>query len=290
MKMSSLGLVAVFLAAGCTTKTDVETLLECADICTKVEECDVTPPELAIGNLSNPTEVGAVDCAANCVQEERAFYGYSDCQITCLSAEACGTMQQCWDVSSDVYASYCLTDVETKPIEPPAEEDPGIENGTNTGSEKADEIVDNPAVEEAVENGDFDVNFGDNPPIIAGLYDVDGTIDESSNARPEGSPIITSLCFWGQESLSNSDGALTNYCENGVAGELTAPITGDENTGEFTMYFEYPGQATILFSGTVNPDQTMSQVEALVVYLHGIDIWEHSYTDWVPTGECSGCN
>ena len=199
-------------------------------------------------------------------------------------------MQQCWDVSSDVYASYCLTDVETKPIEPPAEEDPGIENGTNTGSEKADDIVDNPAVEEAVENGDFDVNFGDNPPIIAGLYDVDGTIDESSNARPEGSPIITSLCFWGQESLSNTDGALTNYCENGVAGELTAPITGDASTGDFTMYFEYPGQATILFSGTVNPDQTMSQVEALVVYLHGIDIWEHSYTDWVPTGECSGCN
>ena len=91
MNFKMTGLITLFLASACTTKTDVETILECADICTKVEECDVTPPELAIGNLSNPTDVGAVDCAANCVQEERAFYGYSDCQITCLSAEACGT-------------------------------------------------------------------------------------------------------------------------------------------------------------------------------------------------------
>ena len=76
-------------------------------------------------------------------------------------------------------------------------------------------------MEEAVER-DFDVNFGDNPPIIAGLYDVDGTIDESSIAA-RGSPIITSLCFWGRESLSNTDGALTNYC--GVVGWRGAPIT-----------------------------------------------------------------
>jgi hypothetical protein len=285
-----LALAGLSLAVACDTKdTDLETVMECADICVKVEECGVTPPSMEIGNLSNPSDVGAVDCAANCVQPERAFYGYSDCQMTCLSAEGCGTMEDCWDVSSDAFATYCLEDVETTPVEAPEEEAEAIDNNTNTGSEDADDIVDNPAVEEAVEDNEFDVNYGSNPPIIAGIYDVNGSIDESSNARPEGSPIITALCFWGQDTLSTEAGAITNYCETAVPGELQAPITGDATTGDFTMYFEYPGAATILFSGTVNEDGTMSQVEALVVYLHGMDIWEHSYTDWAPTGDCSGC-
>ena len=45
----------------------------------------------------------------------------------------------------------------------------------------------------------------------------------------------------------------------------------------------------MLFSGTVDEAGNMtSDVEALVVYLHGTDIWEHSFTTWSLDGDCEG--
>jgi hypothetical protein len=292
-------LSGVIFSIGCDAAKDAvdqasDMLGECPSVCAAVQECGVTPPSPAIdfGGLADGLpDIAALDCATNCVQEDRAFYGYSDCQIECLLGEGCGTMADCWDVSSDAYASYCLADVDTTPVAPEegTEEAEAIDNGTNTGSEDADSIVDNPAVEESVEDSDFDVNYGNNPPSIEGVYSVDGSIDESSNARAPGSPIVTSICFSGQQSLTG--GSELNYCETGVPGTATAPVTGSGN--DFTIYLEYPGAAAILFSGSVIGDPTaptgVENAEAMVVYYHGIDIWEHSWTDWVREGECTGC-
>ena len=261
--------------------------LECVDVCAKIEACgeDVSPPTPSLGDWNADFSSGGLDCAANCVQPERAYYGYSDCQLDCLLAEECGSMNSCWDVSSAEYSTYCLQGVETTPVTD--DDAPEIGNGTNSGSEDADNILDNPAVQEGVENGGTEINFGENPPEIKGLYQVIGEIDASMNARPIGSPINTSICFWGQKTLTS--GTLVNYCETAVPGEIDSiPVTGSGNN--FTIYLEYPGQATILFSGSVDGSGNVENAEALVVYLHGIDIWEHSYTDWTNNGSCSGCD
>ena len=273
-----LGLVSLGALAGC----DAEKALECGDVCAKVDECGATPPSPALEGLyeGEGSGVAALDCAANCVQPDAAFYGYSDCQIECILNEECGGVQSCWDATSDVYASYCLKGVETPDIEQSEGGTPS--NGTNTGSAGADELTDNPAVEGSVDGSGFVVNTGDTPPNIAGLYGASGEIDESSNARPVGSAIRTNLCFFDQQAAA--DGVTTKYCEQGVPGIPEAPITGSGDA--FTMYFDY-GSATVLFSGTVDEAGNMtSDVEALVVYLHGTDIWEHSFTTWSLDGEC----
>ena len=82
MKMSSLGLVAVFLAAGCTTKTDVE-LLGVQTSAQKSKNA-MSPPEWPSETCPIPLKWGPWTVKP-VGQEERAFYGYSDCQITCLS-------------------------------------------------------------------------------------------------------------------------------------------------------------------------------------------------------------
>jgi len=199
-------------------------------------------------------------------------------------------MDQCWDVSSDLYAQYCLDGRQTPPVAP-GESDPQPSNGTTTGNATADDIVDNPAVEAAVEGaganagGDFVVNYGDTPPEINGHYKAVGTIDESSNARPVGSPINTTLCFW--DPVAGEEGTDINYCEDFVPGSDRAPMTGSGDN--FTIYLQYDNQATILFSGTVDTDGNPTNVEALVVYLHGVDIWELSHTDWEYDGVCDSC-
>lgn len=280
--LSAFGLISVAaLTTGCE---NAEKAARCADLCTKVEECGTLSPPAAQLPVDTDTEIpsnGAVDCGVNCVQPDSAFYGYADCQLDCLESEACGGMQDCWDATTDTFAKYCSGDAPEVTAEAGSEPS----NGTNTGSAGADSAVDNPAVEEAVEGAGFVVNTGDDPPDLSGVWNVYGTIDESSNARPVGSTIGTELCF---HNLTASSSDITiDYCEYGVPGIVSAPITGTGN--DFTMYFVYDGQATILFNGTLSDDgATVDAAEALVVYTYTIDTWEHSFTDWTLQGACDG--
>lgn len=288
--MTNRSITAIVLFAGASVTmgcdVDAEKAAECAEVCSKVEECGANPPEVVIPGLTEGgSGVAAVDCGANCLQPDAAFYGYSDCQNDCILESACGAVNDCWDATSDTYASFCLEGVETEPIEP-ADEESTPDNGTNTGSAAADELTGNTVTEGAVGGSGFVVNTGNDVPEIAGEYGAEGEIDESMNARAPGSPIRTSLCFYNR--TENADGVEITYCETGVPGDLTAPVTGSGN--DFTMYFEYPGAATVLFSGSTDgAGQISGDVEALVVYLHGHDIWEHSWTTWTYSGECSGC-
>ncbi len=287
-RLLSLSLLSLTtLALSCSFASGNKDLAtECALVCAQVELCEATPPAITLEGIAGGSSGSSgVDCAANCVQEDmRAYYGYSDCQISCLQEAECGDMNGCWDVKSDIYAEYCLDGRETTPVGP-GDDDPRPGNGTDTGNADADDIVDNVAVEAAVEDGDFVVNYGDTPPDIVGYYHATGQIDESSNARPVGSTIDTHLCFW--DPAPSADGTMINYCEDGVPGDDRAPITGSGDN--FTIYLQYDGQATILFSGTVDADGNPTNVEALVVYLSGIDIWEMSHTDWEHQGVCDSC-
>lgn len=291
-RLLSLATLALpLLAVSCYLPSgDKDLATECALVCGQVELCEASPPAITIEGVAGGSSGSAgVDCAANCVQEDmRAYYGYSDCQIECLQNSECDAMNDCWDVESETYANFCLDGRETTPVAP-GEDDPQPSNGTTTGNADADDIVDNAAVEAAVEaageDGDFVVNYGDTPPDIVGYFHATGQIDESSNARPVGSPINTHLCFWDPE--PSADGTMINYCEDNVPGEDRAPITGSGDS--FTIYLQYDGQATILFSGTVDGDGNPTDVEALVVYLSGVDVWELSHTDWEHQGECDSC-
>lgn len=282
--------------AGCVVSgVDPKLIEQCTTICAAVDTCGADAPAVSFWGTSESSDIEGLDCLAACSQEDsRAAAGYSDCQLECLEAAAatepdvCGAeMDACWDVSSESYASYCLSGRETTPVAPSAE-DPEPTNGTTTGNSTADDIVDNPAVEAAVEGaaGDgFVVNFGDAPPDIVGLFHAEGTIDSSSNARPVGSIIDTTLCF--SNPTPTDEGTNITYCEFGVPGTDTAPITGSGK--DFTIYLEYPGAATVLFSGSVDDSGNPTNVEALVVYLSGVDIWELSHTDWTNEGTCDTC-
>jgi len=260
--------------------------LQCVEVCNKVDQCEANPPALNFGNIEASSGVGAVDCAANCAQDERDFYGYSDCQIDCIHNTGCGNINDCWVVSSDTYAEFCLADREVPEVaaEAPAEEP---DNGTASGSEKADEMLDNPANSIAIEESGTTSYGGDNPPDITGKYVVSGEITDAENARPIGSAIQTGICFSGQDNSKDSGPEVT-YCEDGIPGSPSAPVTGDGDN--FTIFLEYPGAATLLFSGTVDGDGKIVEAETLVVYLHGVDIWEYSVTGWTYDGDCTGCS
>jgi hypothetical protein len=188
---------AAFASCGLVDK--VEKLVgNCSDACTQIQECDATPPTPTFGNFgASSTGQGGLDCAAGCSADDAALNGYSACQLDCIVNSECGLVQDCWKPSSDNYAKFCLADVEVPDVAPPADEPPPA-NNTNTGNEDVDVIIEDPAVaiavDEAGEEG-FEVNFGDQPPVLVGKYDVSGKIDSSSNARPVGSPIQTSICF-----------------------------------------------------------------------------------------------
>jgi len=280
-----LPLFAVALLTACDIlPVDPEQIGVCSDVCTRIDECEATPPTPSFGNFNKASGDAALDCAANCTQDDAELYGYSDCQIDCLQNAPCDQLNECWKPKSDVFAEYCLADRDVKPVEPdPADPEPS--NGSNSGSEEADEVIEDPANEIAVDESEFDVNFGDTPPIINGRYDVFGEIDESDNARPPGSPIDTTLCFWGQE--GEATGNVVSYCEDYVPGTASAPVTG--NGDEFTVYLEYPGAATLLFSGQVDGQGRITSAETLVVYSHSIDVWEHSETSWSYDGDCTSC-
>ena len=53
------------------------------------------------GSFSDGSGVAALDCGANCVQDDRAMYGYSDCQIECLQNTDCNKIADCWKAKSD---------------------------------------------------------------------------------------------------------------------------------------------------------------------------------------------
>jgi hypothetical protein len=267
----------------------------CAETCTTIQACGdaVNPPEVAlpVGDTSLDIEAPSlVDCAANCASPDRVKLGYSNCQIECIEESSCGQINDCWNVTSDRYASFC--DVDTTPIEPSAEETASIDNDTTTGSAAADTITSNPAVEESVTESGTVLHFGDDPPAaIANLWAASGTIDSSSNARPPGSPINTQLCFY--DMTETDEGWEVSYCEKGVLGSDgtplsdSAPITGE---GEgWSIFLEFPGTGSIIFSGELADGATsMSDVDALVTYYHGMEIWEHSNTDWSTSGaSCS---
>lgn len=279
-----------FLPASCGVVGDVDEIIDqCPDACSKVDECAVTPPDAVFGNLGKAeTGEDAVDCALGCVAEDRELQGYSDCQVECIVGEACGKVQDCWVAKSETYAKWCLEGVEVPTIEPPATSAPPG-NGSATGNTDVDVIVQDPAVAIAIDDaGDdgFVVNYGDSPPELLGRYRVSGQIDESSHARPKGSPIETTVCFW--DRVEGPGGVEISYCEDGVPGEDSAPLTGTNDA--FTAFFEYDGEATVMFSGSIAEDGTLSQVEALVVYLYTTDVWELSHTDWTPMEEaCDSC-
>ncbi len=258
----------------------------CNNVCQKVQSCSGAKPPVpqSFGNQGSSGSAG-IDCAANCIAPDRARYGYSDCQLECLQGSSCGAINECWNSRSEGFAQYCLASREPPPpIAPPEDQEPP-ENETNTGSEAADELTEDPAVAVAINDGEQPVNVGNEPPIIQGLYTAVGSIDEASNARPVGSVINTKLCFWGQDTLST--GTTVSYCEHNVPGESSAPVTG---TGDaFTIYLEFPGMSTILFSGSSGANGVES-AEALVVYSYGIDVWEHSLTEWERIGDCTGCS
>ncbi|MBI5527390.1 MAG: hypothetical protein HY897_13740 [Deltaproteobacteria bacterium] len=270
-----------------------EALDTCLDPCQKVNDCGATPPGGKIPGIDLPeTGNGAANCAVNCAQAEtRAMNGYSECQLDCLAGAECGNINDCWDTKSALYADKCLEKREggrPPAVEPPAEAPPEAkepENDTKTGNGEVDEIIKDPAVQAAVEKGGgggepFVVNQGSKPPQLLGEYAVQGNIDDALNARPVGSKINTAVCFKDlqENPAGRAKGWYVTYCEKNVPGEDTAPITGTED-GKFTAFFVFEGAATVLFSGTV-VDGKATGVEALVVYAAGVDVWEHSNTDW----------
>ena len=303
--ITASGFVAASILSGCDAVKnaldsglldDLEDIVgTCGEACATIQACgdEVSPPEVAlpVGGASLDIEAPSlVDCAANCASPDRVKLGYSNCQIECIENSSCGQINDCWNVTSDRYASFC--DVDTTPIAPSAEETASIDNDTTTGSAAADTITSNPAVEESVEESGTVLHFGDDPPAaIANLWAASGTIDESSNARPPGSPINTQLCFY--DMTETPEGWEVSYCEKGVLGgdgtplSDTAPITG-EGDG-WSIFLEFAGTGSIIFSGELAEGATsMSDVDALVTYYHGMEIWEHSNTDWTTSGStCS---
>ena len=307
MNTSRRWLLAVLAACStllaCEAAQQVEDLttgaLSCTGVCGKVQQCSNAKPPKPQGLLAGTdteTGIGGADCAQNCAQtDSRALLGYSDCQMKCIEAASCDQVNDCWKASSSLYAKYCIPagkeppKVEA-PADAPAEATPT--NNTVTGSAESDNIVEDPAVQEAVSDNDFAVNFGNTPPPLAGVFHVVGSIDKSQNARPEGSPIDTTICY--HDATEDTGGWNVSYCEDGVGGDSRAPITGSGDS--FTVYFNFPDQATILFSGQVERDAggvvtSVKNVEALVVYLHAVDVWEQSHTEWtLEQATCTGCN
>jgi hypothetical protein len=272
----------------------IDDVMTCGEACLNIDSCsaEVTPPSMAMG--LGDVDLGvdapaAVDCAVNCASDDRVTLGYSDCQIQCITNEACGGINDCWDVTSATYASYCT--VETTPVEPapPATDDPEvpveIAEDTTSGSADADTILENPAVEESVAESGTDIFFGSTPPDLQGKWTAVGAIDTASNARPVGSPINTEICFFDQEILADGSPQLS-YCERGNPATATAPLTG---AGEgWTMFLEFPGTGSIIFSGRLEEGTaSMSEVDALVTYYHGLEIWEHSNTAWERVDDCA---
>jgi len=284
--------MAIPLLSACDKLMDA--LEQCGEACANIQACgdEVSPPtmDLGFGDVELGVEVPSIaDCAANCSADNRITLGYSDCQIECITGEACGSVNGCWDVTSDTYASYCP--VEEKPVKPAevpeGEPEPEIADDTTSGSSEADEIIENPAVEESVEASGTDIFFGSSPYDISGKWLAIGEIDDARNARPEGSPINTDLCF---HSLNTEDPSnpQISYCERGTPPQDTAPITGSGNN--WSIFLDFPGTGSIIFSGTVNEDgESMDDVDALVTYYHGLDIWEHSFTKWERAEESCTC-
>ncbi len=292
---SAVGLIGLATMSGCDID-ELKNALEdgvgtCLEPCAKIQECEATanPPAPVLpggmgGELPIPDEP-VVACATNCAGPDRVFNGYSDCQLECISSASCGNLNACWDVTSDRYADFCI---------PAGEEPPPAVPEEGSGSDAFDDAVDNPAVEEAVAESGTELFTGGAAPDMIGLWTpVTGTIDESSNARDPGSLINTSLCFWDADT---TDGAL-NYCEVGVYGPdgsvmtSTAPISGDGGDGWTTIIeFEHDGAivASIIFSGlrTGGTAPEMEDVDALVTYYQGMNIWEHSFTNWTLGGAC----
>ncbi|GMV44158.1 MAG: hypothetical protein AMXMBFR64_58740 [Myxococcales bacterium] len=299
-----IGLAAALAASvvlwGCDKAEELTSgALSCTGVCGNVQACSNAAPPKPKGLLAGTdteTGIGGADCAQNCAQtKNRALLGYSDCQMKCIEESSCDQINDCWKASSTRYAKYCIPAGQEPPkVELPASAPVEAKptNDTVTGSEESDLIVEDPAVQEAVADNDFTVNFGNSPPPISGVFNVKGSIDKAENARPTGSPIDTTICF--HDAKEESNGWNTSYCETGVPGDSRAPITGSGDS--FTVYFNFPGQATILFSGMVERDgggavTAVKDVEALVVYLHAVNVWEHSFTAWtLKEATCTGCN
>jgi hypothetical protein len=284
----------------------VDDLAVCPEVCLQIETCGANPPPPAnVGSLGDSVlpDNGIAACATNCAQvNTRHRLGYSDCQIECLQETSCGKLEECWDTRSTTYKNFCLQDVEVPVIAPePAPAPTGgtdapmggtempmmsIDNGTTTGNEEVDTLVQDPALAVAVEASETPINFGNNPPTLAGEYSVEGGIDRARNARQVGSPIRTAICFESTETLAG--GTFLTYCERGVPGTGRAPITGDGNN--FSAFFEINGApVTILFSGTLNDDSSVTGAEALVTYTVGTDVWEHSETNWTQANPSCSC-
>lgn len=98
------------------------------------------------------------------------------------------------------------------------------------------EIIENPDVKEATENSSIEVNKGDDPPALAGEYETNGEITETSSklSEVEGTSISTVVCLYDQTS-----NGLISFRE--TVGEISASgiggyITGDY--GKFTIWGE----------------------------------------------------
>ena len=292
--MPKFPILTIAFAAAALSSTGCDKLdeaLMCAPACDNIQTCgdEVTPPtmDLGLGDIDLGVEAPSlVDCAVNCTSDDRVTLGYSNCQIECIESEACGDINGCWNVTSDVYARYCSVD--TPPIEAAATESgdaPEVASGTVSGSSQADTIMDNPAVEASVDGSETPIFFGSSPPLLEGGWSATGAIDRASNARPAGSPINTEICFYNQGTASDGSPEVS-YCEKNNPMTATAPITGDGS--DWTLYLEFAPTGSIIFSGSMEEGaSSMADVDALVTYYHGLEIWEHSFTDWTRNGDCS---
>jgi hypothetical protein len=298
-KISQMGcaVALVAMSLGCDLSTEdlfgdggvVEDVLECPNVCSKIEACNAEPPALRAGVWGD--DVGDNDlaaCAGNCAQTEtRHRFGYADCQIRCINTVDCDAVQDCWKANSEIYGRFCSVPDNT-PVAPPEEQDAGIDNGSTTGSDEVDDLVEDPAINVAIDESDTIIHFGDDPPTLTGHYAVQGEIDRSNNARPAGNPIRTGICFVGG-GMSTPEGPVVQYCEDGQPGVANAPIVGNNNA--FTLFLEIQGApVTILFSGEVEEDLSVPAVEALVTYTYAVSMWEHSVTAWEPDNPDCECN
>jgi hypothetical protein len=93
----------------------------------------------------------------------------------------------------------------------------------------SEEFMDNPSVQDGIDESGQPVNQGDDPPPIAGKYYAVGSVVDSTHSSLVGSPIDSSICLYDQ-----THSGLINYAE--VAGDTAITATGNYVTGDFDRF------------------------------------------------------
>ncbi len=96
------------------------------------------------------------------------------------------------------------------------------------------EYMENPAINNAVDESNMDVNLGSDPPSIAGRYRIDGSVVDSSLPSFIGTPVGSDGCLYNQTYSGRID-----FAE--LAQDLSATAQGNYVTGsgsQFTIWQE----------------------------------------------------